>query len=602
MRKLLLLSSLFVCAAWAQNPVVRLSYVTLFSGVNAHQTGPLTSVPARIPNGSGYGTLTFDGSGITGSPSGCNIFLNFVQSSGPQDYSSTFLTQSFTPSNSYQSWAVVPLVASLASGDMLVATYSCTVYPTAGTFTLAFNPTVPTSIVSSTILGTTANVTQFGGGFIATGTGASGAGIPRVTVSNDSSLAAHQSVNVDQLNGTTIDTNSGVKSNGTQRVVIATDQPSLTNSLNVSTVSNYVQLFSGTSMTATRTSSPVRIPNGSGYGTLAIDMTGITGSPSGCGISLYYVQPTGPQDQISAAPTVNFSVSNTAVFAAVTPATGYETGDMMQAVFFCTTFPTAGSMTVTFNPYTPVGVVGTASVSANVTKLGNNNIDTFSGTATGGTQRVVLATDQPTLTNALKNNVTQLNGTTVDTNAGTKSAGTLRVTLATDQTTLTNTIGSVQVLGNTGGAFDQAPGSATPARAVQVGGTDGTNTIVPYIDPCQRGSKTYTPINIATTTTTTLVAGTASKNTYVCEINLVTAAANNIGILSGTGTNCGTTVHAGLFGGTTNATGWNFAANGGITLGNGIAAVASTSNAADNICISLSAASQTSGNIVTVQY
>lgn len=47
------------------------------------------------------------------------------------------------------------------------------------------------------------NLTQFGGSNVATGTGASGAGVPRVTVSNDSSLAANQSVNINQVAGVT---------------------------------------------------------------------------------------------------------------------------------------------------------------------------------------------------------------------------------------------------------------------------------------------------------------------------------------------------------------------------------------------------------------
>lgn len=45
------------------------------------------------------------------------------------------------------------------------------------------------------------NITQFGSTNISTGTGAGGAGIPRVTISNDSSLAANQSVNVNQIGG-----------------------------------------------------------------------------------------------------------------------------------------------------------------------------------------------------------------------------------------------------------------------------------------------------------------------------------------------------------------------------------------------------------------
>jgi hypothetical protein len=52
----------------------------------------------------------------------------------------------------------------------------------------------------------TTNVTQFGGTNVSTGTGAGGAGIPRVTISNDSSLAANQSVNVNQIGGSAVST------------------------------------------------------------------------------------------------------------------------------------------------------------------------------------------------------------------------------------------------------------------------------------------------------------------------------------------------------------------------------------------------------------
>lgn len=48
------------------------------------------------------------------------------------------------------------------------------------------------------------NVGQFGGASAVTGTGAGGAGIPRVTISNDSSLAANQSVNQAQFGGSSV--------------------------------------------------------------------------------------------------------------------------------------------------------------------------------------------------------------------------------------------------------------------------------------------------------------------------------------------------------------------------------------------------------------
>jgi hypothetical protein len=67
------------------------------------------------------------------------------------------------------------------------------------------------------------NVAQFGGTNVSTGTGAGGAGIPRVTISNDSSLAANQSVNVAQMNGVATTMGNGVAGTGVQRVAVASD-------------------------------------------------------------------------------------------------------------------------------------------------------------------------------------------------------------------------------------------------------------------------------------------------------------------------------------------------------------------------------------------
>jgi len=74
------------------------------------------------------------------------------------------------------------------------------------------------------------NITQFGSTNVSTGTGASGAGIPRVTISNDSSLAANQSVNVSQFGGTNAATGTGASGAGIPRVTVSNDS-SLTGTL-----------------------------------------------------------------------------------------------------------------------------------------------------------------------------------------------------------------------------------------------------------------------------------------------------------------------------------------------------------------------------------
>lgn len=97
------------------------------------------------------------------------------------------------------------------------------------------------------------NVSQFGGSAVVTGTGASGAGIPRVTVSSDSVIASitnalpaganllgkvgidqttagtTNAVSLAQLGTGTINTSNGTAGTGTLRVAIASDNTSNTN-------------------------------------------------------------------------------------------------------------------------------------------------------------------------------------------------------------------------------------------------------------------------------------------------------------------------------------------------------------------------------------
>jgi hypothetical protein len=116
-------------------------------------------------------------------------------------------------------------------------------------------------------------------------------------------------------------------------------------------------------------------------------------------------------------------------------------------------------------------------------------------------------------------------------------------------------------------------------------------------DPCATGTKVFVAIN--QTTGTQLITGTASNRTYVCHFNLVTATAQNIALVSGTGSVCATSTGP-MYGGTTAATGWNFAANGGIVIGNGGGVTAKSDTDADNICLLQSASGQISGVIVYV--
>ncbi len=139
---------------------------------------------------------------------------------------------------------------------------------------------------------------------------------------------------------------------------------------------------------------------------------------------------------------------------------------------------------------------------------------------------------------------------------------------------------------------DPAQGQFVTGQGIKI--TDGTNFLA--VDPCAAQLKSYASIN--QTADTELVAGTASKKVYVCSIHVVAAAAANIAVVEGTGTVCGTgTAGVSGFGGASAATGWNFAANGGLTLGSGESSVGAEGTSGDNLCIFNSGSGQVSGGI-----
>jgi hypothetical protein len=116
------------------------------------------------------------------------------------------------------------------------------------------------------------------------------------------------------------------------------------------------------------------------------------------------------------------------------------------------------------------------------------------------------------------------------------------------------------------------------------------------LDPCKGLTKLYA--SISQTGNTQLVAGTASKKIYVCSIHVVAAAATNVAVVEGTGSVCATgTAGVSGFGGATAATGWNFAANGGIALGNGDSSLGAEGTSGDNLCLFNSGSGQVSGGI-----
>jgi hypothetical protein len=209
-------------------------------------------------------------------------------------------------------------------------------------------------------------------------------------------------------------------------------------------------------------------------------------------------------------------------------------------------------------------------------------------------------------------NVAQMNGVAVTMGNGAAGTGVQRVTIASDSTgqvavaSLPNegqqtAANSISVTPDSDNDSIGATASAVPGEATYMGGTDGTNLVGIYVDPCQREAKSFYRIDIVTATTVEIAAATASEHHYICSINLVAAGADNVIIVEDdTATNCPSPTAGVSSGGTTAAEGWNFAANGGLTQGDGSSAIMRTSTANRSICIITSAAVQLSGVITYV--
>lgn len=182
-------------------------------------------------------------------------------------------------------------------------------------------------------------------------------------------------------------------------------------------------------------------------------------------------------------------------------------------------------------------------------------------------------------------NVAQMNGVAVTMGNGASGTGVLRVTVADDST------GEIRIADDAGNQIASA--TAAPGAAAR-------GLIVRQVGPCKNEAKSFASIDIVTATTTLIVTGVSSQHVYICSVALVSAGANNVAFVAGTGATCATST-AGMAGGATAAEGYNFAANGGLTLGSGDGTVMSTNVSGgatgDSVCIITSAAVQLSGVI-----
>ena len=233
--------------------------------------------------------------------------------------------------------------------------------------------------------------------------------------------------------------------------------------------------------------------------------------------------------------------------------------------------------------------------------------------ATGSNLNAVVT--QPTAANlnttATQPTAANLNATVVQGTASSLNATVIQPTATALQATEANSsaiLAGVQAPEANSAAIlagVQAPeaNSAAILAAVSSSIPTGAN-VVGYTttDPCGQSAKSFAPIN--QTGSKVVVTGVALTKTYICSIDFVTATMQNIALVEGTGSTCGTDTY-GLAGGATAALGWNVVSNTSISRGNGTGTVYSGTADANHVgadtCLLLSGSGQTSGSIGYVQ-
>ena len=233
---------------------------------------------------------------------------------------------------------------------------------------------------------------------------------------------------------------------------------------------------------------------------------------------------------------------------------------------------------------------GTTAVTATNLDVQIGGSDTVTVTDGAGAMNTIIDSGTVTTVSTVTT-LSQFGGNAIDLGSGTIGTGTLRVNLATDDPVNDAAVETSAAIG--------ATAAAVPTSATQIGGTDGTNLVVPYVDPCQREARTQFVVDIVTATTTEIDNQVASEFFYLCSVSLFSAGTNNVAIVEDDTDAC-TSPTAGLSGGVTAAEGYNFVAQTGIATGTGGNWVMKTTTANRYLCIITSAAVQLSGAITYV--
>ena len=241
----------------------------------------------------------------------------------------------------------------------------------------------------------------------------------------------------------------------------------------------------------------------SGAATSALQTTGNTA------LSTINTTLGSPMQNSGGSVTANLGTLNGAATAAKQPAigtAGSASADVLsvQGISGGTAIPVQGTFWQTTQPISAASLP----LPSNAAEETGGNLATLAGGVSSSKYQENLAT---------------IAGTAVDVNSGNKSAGTQRMVIATDQPV---------VAGLGGGVV----GSAVPADAEYSAGiSSGNLTGIIQAD-------NSVPVSMSTATTTQFIALSSGKKTYITSFDFIANGATNVTIEYGTGTNCGTLV------------------------------------------------------------
>ncbi len=370
---------------------------------------------------------------------------------------------------------------------------------------------VPVSLTSTTVTGNVTVVQPTAASLNATVIGAGSAGtanagvvtvqgiasMTKLLVTPDSvALPANQSVNVSQINAVTPLMGNGTTGTGSQRVTIASDNTPfhvindassavighvITDTGSTTAVTGNVTVVqtTGTSLHAVLdTTSTTAVTQATAANlNAAVVGTGTAGSAAG---GVLTIQGVASMTKLLVTPDSVALPANQSVNVAQIAGTNTVTGGV------------AGIIAVGGN------VANAATATANPVPVGGTFVTSPTTLTTGQT-----ATMQFTAAQNIKNDVTTIAGTAADTNSGNKSAGTLRVVIATDQPQLTNKLlvtpdaNSAINLAQVNGTTTVNGGSA--AGILAVGGPNATNVAITG-NPTNLGAQAVSSENAAVTT------------------------------------------------------------------------------------------------------